>query len=157
MQNEVALREEIARAARGWLGTRFHHQGRRKASAGERGGCDCLGLLVGVAAELGLRVRGRELTRFDERNYGHMPDGERLRRVLDELLHPVLPESADEGDVLLLRFERVPQHLAIVSRLPDGALGMIHALAAARRVVEHRLDAPWRSRIVAAYRLVDGA
>lgn len=144
----------IVEAARGWLGTRFHHQGRLKASQEHQGGCDCLGLLVGVAKELALPAKqGGLLADFDARDYGRLPDGARLKAVLDKVLEPVEPQDMAEGDVLLLRLEETPQHLAIVSRYPYGGWGMIHALAANRRVVEHRMDELWRNRVVAVYRV----
>lgn len=158
-EKTVLTPAEVVRAARGWIGTRFHHQGRVKASVGQRGGCDCLGLLVGVARELQLPARGNQglLADFDERDYGHLPDGGHLQAVLTRVLRPIAVEAMRAGDVLLLRFEQEPQHLAIVSDYPrGGGLGLIHALAANRRVVEHRLDALWRGRIVAVYRVVEG-
>ncbi|MBL0320066.1 MAG: hypothetical protein IPP74_12385 [Alphaproteobacteria bacterium] len=42
--------QKIISQARTWLGTPFHHQARLKGK-----GCDCLGLIVGVADELGLK------------------------------------------------------------------------------------------------------
>lgn len=154
MEKTILSAAEVVRVARGWIGTRFCHQGRHKASGGRAGGCDCLGVLVGVASELDLRsVDGAPLARFDVRDYGHIPDGERLRYTLDALLQPVPVDNITAGDVLLMRFERSPQHVAIVSDHAQGGLGVIHALAAMRKVVEHRLDAQWRSRIVCAYRV----
>ena len=40
----------IVTQARTWIGTPFHHQARLKGK-----GCDCLGLIVGVVDELGLK------------------------------------------------------------------------------------------------------
>lgn len=152
----VYLASEIVQAARGWIDTRFHHQGRLKASMGYKGGCDCLGLLVGVANELGLQDRnGRPLAQWDERSYGHLPDGDKMRQIFELLFSEVPLDVIREGDLLLMRFERTPQHVAIVSNHPEGGLGIIHALASARRVVEHRLDEMWRGRIVAVYRVVE--
>lgn len=145
---------EVVKAARSWIGTPFCHQGRHKAVAERAGACDCLGVLVGVAEELELRsVDGDLLAQFDVRDYGHIPDGARLQHMLDALLRPVRVEDISAGDVLLMRFERLPQHLAIVSDHTQGGLGIIHALAAMRKVVEHRLDAQWHRRIVRAYRV----
>ncbi len=76
---------DIAQQARSWLGTRFHHQGRLKHNANDAGGCDCLGLLVGVAEELQLHAEGTPVMAFDERDYGHYPDGVRMREVLERL------------------------------------------------------------------------
>lgn len=149
---------EVVLAAQRWVGTRFRHQGRERAVGGSRGGCDCLGLLVGVAKELDLLSEsGKRLADFDVRDYGHIPDGEKLQTMLGQLLCEVSPRQIKAGDVLLMRFEREPQHLAIVSDMAEGGLGIIHAYAAVRKVVEHRLDAPWRSRIVRVYRLAECA
>lgn len=145
---------KVVECARAWVGVRFRHQGREKAPNGAAMGCDCLGLLVGVAKELDLRAAdGTPLQAFDARDYGHIPDGGRLEAVLRQLLEPVPVERMAEADVLLLRFDGAPQHLAIVSAYPQGGLGIIHALASARRVVEHRMDAQWRGRVVQAFRL----
>lgn len=157
VENAIIRPAEVVSAARGWVGTRFHHQGRVKASGGHRGGCDCLGLLVGVARELRLPARDGQglLADFDESDYGHLPDGKYLQAVLERVLVPVTLSDMRVGDVLLLRFEQEPQHLAIVSDHPEAeGMGLIHALAVNRRVVEHRLDALWRERIVAVYRVV---
>lgn len=133
--------------ARRWLGTRFRHQGRRRASAHDPGGVDCLGLLIGVAEALTLQDRhGALLSRADEVSYGHLPDGARLAERLGELLLPV--ERMREGDILLFRLDGNPQHLAIVSDY-----GIIHAYAPARRVVEHRLDAAWEEKIAGIFRV----
>ena len=140
----------IVHCARSWLGTRFHHQGRLKKTALHKGGVDCLGLLVGVAAELGLHA----LTAADETNYSHHPDAVRLRKRLSALLTPILSDQIAPGDVLLLDIDGNPQHLALVSDI-GGALGIIHAYAPARAVVEHQLDAWWQKRIEAAFRIIN--
>lgn len=146
----------MVKAARGWVGTPFHHQGRMKRTQSRRGGCDCLGLLVGVAAELELmtaRPPIRPLAAFDETDYGHVPDGKRMEAVFDVLFWKVAPDELAPGDVLLMRLDKAPQHVGIVSDYHAGGLGIIHALASARRVVEHALDVTWRARIVQGYRI----
>jgi hypothetical protein len=54
--------------------------------------------------------------------------------------------------VLLIAIEGRAQHLAIRSDLA-GDPAIIHAHAPRRRVVEHRIDADWAQRILAAFRL----
>ncbi len=132
---------DIVAEARGWLGTRFHHQGRVNGV-----GVDCAGLVVGVAAALGLPVRDRS-------DYSRQPDGQMLELTCDEQLERIPVEQIQPGDVLLMRFALEPQHLAIVGDYEFGGLSIIHAYAQMRRVVESRLDDVWLSRIVAAYRL----
>jgi cell wall-associated NlpC family hydrolase len=124
-------RDAILAAARSYLGVRYHHQGRNRA------GMDCAGLIVCVARDLG--INAGDLTAYARR-----PDGRTLRNVIEAQAPGT--DCYKPGDILLMRFEADPQHLAIVT---DH--GMIHSYARARMVVEHRMDAVWTARIVAAY------
>jgi len=142
----------IVENARGWLGTRFAHQGRRRACGSDGGGVDCLGLLVGVAAECKLTKDGRLLAAYDELDYGHFPDEVRLFMALKACLHEVEQDDVRTADVLLLKIDGRAQHVGIVGEYAGGGLSLIHAYAPARRVVEHRLDAAWRQKMVAVFR-----
>lgn len=146
-----SLSEQIVASARSYIGTRFAHQGRRKASGSDRGGIDCLGLLVGVAAECRLMRGGQLLCEADARDYGHIPDSQRLRQALNNHLISISQFKLRSADILLLSIDNNPQHLGIVGEY-NAELTLIHAYAPARRVVEHRLDEDWRARVVAAYR-----
>lgn len=128
----MTTRADVVATARGYLGVRWHHQGRSVA------GMDCAGLVVRVAHDLGL-------SDFDSADYGRLPLGQKMREIMDANMDRVT--AYQPGDVLLMRFETEPQHLAIVTDY-----GIIHALAQSRKVVEHRLDDVWASRIVAAYK-----
>lgn len=137
----------IVTQARTWLGTPFHHQARLKGK-----GCDCLGLIVGVVDELGLKdAHGRLLSSYDEITYPKEPDGSYLIEKLTSLLDEVPIADARAGDLALFRVRENPQHLAILSDY-EGGLGMIHSFAPSRRVVEHRLDNDWKSRLLKVYR-----
>jgi NlpC/P60 family putative phage cell wall peptidase len=137
--------EQIVTQARTWLGTPFHHQARLKGV-----GCDCLGLVVGVVDELGLKDKnGQSLAAYDEIAYSKEPDGAYLTQKLTDLLEEV--QVAQAGDLALFSVRDNPQHLAILTDY-EGVLGMIHAYAPTRRVVEHRLDADWNSRLVKVFR-----
>ena len=140
------MTHEIVACARGWIGTRFHHQGRVRKTLTHKGGVDCLGLLVGVAKELHIT----HLVKADETNYPHYPDTKWLRARLSVLLSPVEIDSIAPGDIVLLNVADSPQHLAIVSDM-GVELGIIHAYAPAKSVVEHGLDGWWRERIEAAF------
>jgi cell wall-associated NlpC family hydrolase len=127
----MTTRADIVAEARKYLGTRWLHQGRAS------NGMDCLGLCLCVAHNL-------KLSDFESTDYGRIPLGDKMRAVMDEHMDRVV--LYQPGDVLLMRFETDPQHLAIVTDY-----GMIHAYAQARKVVEHVLSDTWKSRIVAAY------
>jgi hypothetical protein len=143
------MQQQIVTTARTWLGTRFHHQGRVKKSENSQGGVDCLGLLIGVASE-----RGLPLAKLDETSYSHHPNTDKLQQILAENMQEIAIPQIQEGDILLLSIDSHPQHLAIVSNFTNG-LGIIHAYAPARKVVEHSLDSWWCERIVAAFRIAE--
>jgi NlpC/P60 family putative phage cell wall peptidase len=137
----------IVAQARTWLGTPFHHQARLKGK-----GCDCLGLIVGVVDELDLKDRnGMKLAEYDEVTYSKEPDGAYLIQKLTGLLDEVPAAEARAGDLALFRIRENPQHLAILTDY-EGGLGMIHSFAPSRRVVEHRLDDEWKSKIIKVFR-----
>lgn len=142
------MKKDIVTCARGFVGTRFHHQGRLKKTESHRGGIDCLGLLIGVAQELNLPFAAQ-----DETCYSHYPDTHKLRQRLENVLQETPAETIQAGDVLLLNIDGTPQHLAIVSEY-SHEFAMIHAYAPARSVVEHVLDGWWKKRITAVFRIV---
>lgn len=140
-------RDQLVAIARDFLGVRFAHQGRHPAT-----GLDCLGLLIATATKAGITLQGKMPQILDDRQYGTRPDTEYLQAMLGNHLQVV--DSPQKGDVLLLNIGGRPQHLALVSDYPvSGELGMIHAYAVARRVVEHRLDTLWQRAIHQIYRI----
>lgn len=139
---------DVIACARQFMGVRFTHQGRSV------NGLDCLGLLIMTAQRLGLTFEGKAADELDIPHYGVRPDVLMLKHKLDCYLLPVAVAQLREGDLVLLRIDGSPQHLAIISDYPmAGELGMIHAYAPARQVVEHRYDEHWRRNSYAAYRL----
>ena len=143
----MTIAHDIVSHARAWVGTPFHHQARLKGK-----GCDCLGLVVGVVDELGLKDKnGLQLAAYDEVTYSREPDGAYLTEKLTGLLIEVPIDEARAGDLGLFKVRENPQHLAILSDY-EGMLGMIHSFAPARRVVEHRLDDDWKLRILKVFR-----
>ena len=143
----MTISQNIVVQARTWLGTPFHHQARLKGK-----GCDCLGLVVGVVDELGLKDKdGVKLANYDEVTYSREPDGVYLTQKLTGLLEEIPIEEARPGDLALFKVRENPQHLAILSDY-EGGLGMIHSFAPSRRVVEHRLDDDWQLRLLKVFR-----
>lgn len=140
------MTDRIITQARTWLGTPYHHQARLKGV-----GCDCLGLVVGVADELGLKhASGATLSSFDQTDYSRQPDGARLTAMLQSVLYEIPKEDAAPGDLVLFSIEGNPQHVGLLTDY-EG-LGVIHCYAPSRKVVEHRLDKKWQQRIVKVFR-----
>ncbi len=130
-----AIRAAIVTAARAHVGTRFRHQGRAPGH-----GLDCVGLVAVVGRTLGLLD-------YDAIDYGRLPDEATLSAHIDAAgFRPVAVADARSGDVALMRFTRAAQHVGILT-----GYGLIHAWMQAGRVVEHRLDASWRARLLSVY------
>jgi len=144
MNNNKAL--AVIDEARSWVGTPFHHQAALKGV-----GCDCAGLVRGVAEACDLapgflqRWRGHS-------NYGRVPNPRRMERTLRAFLLPVPLAEMRVGDVLWMQWRRdLPMHLGLLAA-HEGRLTLIHALEDIGRVVEHGLTAEWRCRVVSVWR-----
>lgn len=150
----IITSEDIITQARSWLGTRFHHQGRLKKTTNTAGGVDCIGLVIGVIAELGLYdAEGQKpLSHYDRTDYSMLPDGKRLKAAIEEHFDSIPITNIAPADMLLFRFQDNPQHVGFVSDYVQGGLGLIHCHARSKKVVEHGLTDVWRNMTVAAYR-----
>lgn len=129
------LASQVVSTARGYLGTPFMHQGRLKGI-----GVDCIGLLVGVARELGI-------TQHDSTTYSRSPDGTTLCRELNKCLIKECNGRLGMVAVFWISQPSMPVHAGILTDV-----GMIHTYANVGKVVEHVLDPRWRKRIVCFFR-----
>jgi len=126
----------ITAEARSWLGVPFLHQGRSRA------GVDCAGLVICVCRALGALPPD-----FDVTGYTRQPDGS-MQAACERYLQPA---QAAPGGIFVMRYEGEPQHMGFYADYRHGGLSVVHAVHASGRVVEHRLDALWRRRVVASY------
>lgn len=133
-------RADIVAAARGWIGTAYHHQ------ASARGvGCDCLGLVRGVWRE----VVGSE----PEMAPPYSPDWAEAKgeeTLLDAAGRHFVPADAIRpGSVLVFRWRRwaPAKHVGIAT----DAGRLVHAYDSAGRVVETTLSAAWRRRLAGIF------
>ena len=125
----MTTRLDVIECARSFLETPFHHQARLKGV-----GVDCVGLVIGVARELGLVAPD-----FDVDAYPRTPDGTSLMHLVNLHMTPIAHEAMQPGDVVVVSFDRDPQHLGILGDYRHGGLSIIHAAGNAGRVIETRL------------------
>ena len=126
---------DVIAAARTWIGTPYRHQASLKGV-----GCDCIGLVGGVGVELGLPEAIAWANDGTLKGYSRSPDPEVLLTGCRRYLDMIEIAAARPGDIIVMRFERDPQHFAIIS---DPAR-IIHAYAVARKVCETGIDGRWR-------------
>lgn len=138
----MPIGEAIAERAEEWLGTPFKWQGRVRA------GCDCKGLIAGVAGECG-RPEATSLQALAG-DYGARVNDRRLLNGLAELFDKaahILP-----GDVLVLKVNGKPQHMAIAAPQegkPTRAIQALHTgpqKVVVSRVPRDMVHSIWRWR-----------
>ena len=119
--------DTLIEEARRWIGVRWRHQGRDF----ERG-VDCAGLLICVAARLGLDL-------VDRRAYGRRQSGGLLMRDLHDQLKYISVSLYNNGDIGVFMEEGYPVHIGFLAA-SKGEPSVIHAHARRRQVVEETLD-----------------
>lgn len=134
----------VARQAEQWIDVPFVWQGRI------RSGCDCKGLLAGIAAELGYPEADRIEALCGD--YGYKVPTARLREGLRAVFDRVPIGDRMAGDVLLCVVGGKPQHLAICAPQPGRAERVIEALELAGKVRPFRrgtivIDSAWRWKL----------
>lgn len=131
-------KDDVVNAARAQIGTPFRHQGRLPGVA-----LDCAGLVVTVAQDLGVE-------HVDVIGYGRRPTGE-LRAVMaaQQSIEQVPIADRQAGDILVMRFAKEPQHLAICA-----GTTIIHSYETVKKCCEHDMTHEWAKRITEVWRFV---
>lgn len=122
----------VVATARAWLGTPYRH-----LAATRGAGCDCLGLIRGVWAELYGAVPEVPNYRADGR------DGRDLLAVAEARLAPA---ELGPGRIVLFRLGTLPRHCGIMT----GRHRFIHAQERLG-VVEANLTEGWAKRVVGCF------
>lgn len=138
--------EQVVAKAREWIGTPYHHQ---QVVKGKTGGCDCVGLIIGVHDEL-----------YQE-GVGHVPEytpwwaEETGQELMVEIMRDhrhcieVSPDQLQPGDIFVMRmkYKGPAKHCGFMSY--DGQI--IHAYSG-HDVIESDIPPGWEKRIVYAFR-----
>lgn len=102
----MVARADIVAEARRWAGTPYHAQASKRGA-----GCDCKGLIVGVARALKL-PEGQNIA-ANLANYTNVIDAGLLRQTLETVMRQT--NAPQPGDVMLIRLGGKAQHLAIMT------------------------------------------
>ena len=127
--------EEIIKSAQSWIGTRFRYHGRVRINEKNYGGVDCIGLILGVADEIGAKHNNKLLSFYDDISYKKIPQKNQLRDIMDKYFININPKDIQIGNIALFQINKEIQHLGILSDI-----GLIHSYLQARGVVEHGLS-----------------
>jgi hypothetical protein len=114
-------------------------------------GCDCVGLIRGVAAEIGIAAPPpEEWGRIGA--YGRVPRPDLMGEAIRRHMVPVEGDPKP-GDIAWMAWrEHMPMHLAFLAEF-EGRATIIHAYEGAGKVVEHGFVAPWPGRVESWWRI----
>ena len=130
---------ELVQAARKYIGHPFRHRARGPIYY------DCAGLLLQAFIDIGKPMK-------DLKYYGREPHKDGLRQIIQLNLGEPVYDEMQAGDLCLMRFSTEPHHIGLIGDYLHGGFSLIHADGTQKRVVEHRLDKKWQSRIIERYR-----
>lgn len=133
--------EQVVEEARRWLGVPY-----KQAGASMAGTC-CAGLPLGVGQALGQIPADARLPAHNPLR----PSPRILQQALASYSRPIPLAEARPGDVIVMSVGERPlgQHLAILS---DAGLIQLFPALSICRVVEHKIDSLWASRMLSAHR-----
>jgi NlpC/P60 family putative phage cell wall peptidase len=137
----MATRAELVAEALSWVGTPFVHQGAAKGV-----GCDCVGLIKGVAQSCGL-YRDAQLP-----PYLRVPDPKQMHQIMLAYLDPIPYAERALADILHFRFgDFEATHIGMIVCLDPYF--MVHAWSrqGVNEVRQTRVDRFWN--IAGCYRL----
>lgn len=141
----MTTRAQIVAEARTWIGTPYQHQASLKGV-----GCDCIGLIIGVARVLGIPEAKAYDSDLRYKGYGRPPNPKMLIAACDEYLDRVPVPNALPGDIALGRIEKEPQHFGILSSIDPPYI--IHSYTQVGKVTENRADENWQAKVLRIYR-----
>ncbi|MFD0915859.1 NlpC/P60 family protein [Pseudahrensia aquimaris] len=131
----------VVSTARKWIGTPYLHQGAAKGI-----GCDCIGLVRGVWAELGGAVPAGSVNYAS--SWSEIDRNETLLSALGQYLHQADIQDDETGMIVAFRIRAgaAAKHVAILT----GQDTFIHAYQG-NHVVENALSPFWRRRIAGRF------
>jgi len=140
------LKQELVNEARTWINTPYKHQGRIKGKS-----CDCGGLVIGVMSN----VLGYDSDTIYGKRYARNFENWKLKEYMDnhDLFIPKQAKDMEIGDVLLCSISIHPSHVGILSDYDERNFGIIHCYTTIGRVVEHRFNSMWLSKVVRIYEI----
>jgi NlpC/P60 family putative phage cell wall peptidase len=148
------MRDEIYTEARKWVGTPYHHHGRKIGQS-----CDCIGLILGVGRALKLKVP----TELEMPDYSPVPDGATCESMAEKYLARYGSDrmaNSMPGQVGMFFYSKrgIGQHFCIFGWHADtGRKTMIHAFMRGRHVIETGISEFWERRLMRVYDYKEGA
>jgi len=134
----MVTRSQIIAEAKEWYYTPWQHHTSKKRVC-----CDCIGLFLGVANNLGIPAGISE-------NYHRIPRNDSMRIEMDKFFEPIRVDEATIADLFLFQIQSVARHVGIITHVNPCLFIHTHQT---KGVKETRLGGIWQRRITQAYRV----
>jgi cell wall-associated NlpC family hydrolase len=131
-----------------WLGTKFHYAGRIKKNKLNRGGIDCVGLIIKIGEELNAMSNNKNIIYYDYINYSRYPNCGEMKIFFDKHFEKIKKENLKKGNLIYFNFKNKLEHAAIY--LKDYEI--LHCSASSKIVVKEKLTPFWIEKIVDSYK-----
>lgn len=143
--DEYNFRTCFAETARTWVDRQVPYEHRGTSC----NGCDCTGLLIGVARELG-HLGGYELRQYGPQWNLHAGAGNQAVEEIEKFADVIDSKDATIGDIAVMRFGKCPAHCGIIV---DNNGMMVHSLKTNLKVTYGMLrNSVWSKRWISTYR-----
>lgn len=147
MHNKTdTIQKQFADRAKLWakLKVTYQHMGT------SRNGCDCTGLLIGIAKEFGY-LKNYELRKYPPDWNLHAGAGNQIIEELNKFTDKIKKNQVGIGDIAVMAFGKCPAHCGII--VADNML-MVHSLATNKKCMFSLLkNSMFSKRWVATYRI----
>lgn len=138
-------KQKIAAQARQWINVPYRHRGTT------RQGCDCTGLLIGVARELGYLKHFKLRKYKQDWNLGSGADDQVIKQ-LKKMGDLIGNSQADIGDIIVMNFGRCGDHCGILVDVHKKL--MIHCYRTLKKCRYGILrNSRWSRRWIQTYRI----
>ena len=140
-----ALQAAFAQEARNWIGVKYRHHDFSK------NGCDCTGLLIGIAHELGY-LRTYDLRMYPKDWNLHAGAGNYICEELERFGYEIPNSDCNDGDIPIFRFGKCLAHAGVIVDM--GQRLMVHSFMTAKKCQYAILrNSIWSKRWMKTYRL----
>ena len=142
---------DIINIANSWIGTKFHYTGRIKKNNYNKGGVDCIGLIIEVGKECGSKINGKSLKYYDYLTYSQYPNCGEMQQFLNKYFLKINKDELQSGDLIYFNFNNKLEHIAIYDKERNA---IIHCSASAKKVFCESITDYWEEKIIGYYRYI---
>lgn len=134
-----------------WKGVKYNKYGQfDNLTINQSYGCNCAELVINFSLDCGLRIDNpNEIKTMLKKSNTNV---EEVDGVVSKICQKSNIKDIQEKDILLFNITRLRSHLAVVTRVNNGEIFMLHQDQVIGKSVENILDQYWLNKLWGCYR-----